>query len=662
LYILTGIAFSDFAQRGGKARIICSPQLSGEDIQAIQEGYDARESLTESIRGDIDQLLANPDSRPVTEFLATLVAAGVLDIKIAFRPTAPGIFHDKLGIFEDSVGNHVSFLGSANETFSAWDINANHESFEVFRSWVGDSERDRIAYHLSTFEEIWCGNAPGITTRDFPDAARDHLLAAVVPEGIDVAADRVRQVVQDRARAASRNRVVHESTPPTPRRLQPHQLAVVQDWENNQFRGIIDHVTGAGKTVTALSIIDKWISSGRPALVLVPSELLLTQWLREAQYSLSTRDVAILLAGAGHSRRTWEDTIADFTRDMPDLGPRLTIATMATASSPAFLSRVQGGSHLLIVADEVHRIGAPSLLSLLHLEAGGRLGLSATPERYGDPNGTAAIFNFFDRTLLPTFQIKDAIAAGRLVPYDYFVQEISLSDSEQSEWDSLTQQIQRQFNLLPRRADGTVEQRDRFDRLLFARAAILKRAEAKVAAARDIIEKNYRPGDRWLVYCDTQDQLRAVRSELETTGLPHYELHSGMLGERDATLDHFINRGGILVAIKCLDEGVDIPTINRALILASSRNSREFIQRRGRVLRSAPDKFSAQIYDLLTVPAGVDPTGTRDVIVREEIRRAAEFAANARNTAVALQLDIIARRTTSSEFDITTGNFENEDD
>ena len=286
LYVLVGLAFSDFAHRGGKIRLVCSPHLSPEDIKALDGAYEERDVVGERTLADVRELLADAESRPVTEFLATLVAwAVVLDVRIAYKPNKAGIFHQKIGIFEDAFENRVSFNGSANETFSAWDVESNSESFDVFRSWHGD-EPGRVARHSAYFERLWAGNVAGLKVKDFPSVAREELVAARLPQGIDDAAERVRHLV-----GAPKPPIPDEpetEQPPTTRRtLQPHQSEVLANWRAAGYRGIVPHVTGAGKTVTALQAIRDWCAQGRPALVLVPSELLAKQWAIEVEKDLS---------------------------------------------------------------------------------------------------------------------------------------------------------------------------------------------------------------------------------------------------------------------------------------------------------------------------------------------------------------------------------------
>jgi superfamily II DNA or RNA helicase len=336
---------------------------------------------------------------------------------------------------------------------------------------------------------------------------------------------------------------------------------------------------------------------------------------------------------------------------------------MQTASRPLFLSAVQGGPHLLVVADEVHRIGSTAFSQALTISSGARLGLSATPVRFGDPAGTARIFAYFGDELLPKFGIPEAIAAGRLVPYDYYVHNVQLTGSEQEDWNELTDVIKREYARAPKASDGTRTQTERLKLLLYRRAAIVKQAAGKIAIAAEVVGSQFLSGDRWLVYCDSQDQLREVVRTLRELDLPAFEYHTAMESDRTSTLQHFMTHGGIVVAIRCLDEGIDIPSVNKALVLASSTNSRQFIQRRGRVLRKSPDKLSAEVHDCLVLPASApsNDDGTM-TILRTELRRCAEFASSARNTATAMRLKIMAAKQGLDDFDLMTGELEDADD
>ena len=288
-------------------------------------------------------------------------------------------------------------------------------------------------------------------------------------------------------------------------------------------------------------------------------------------------------------------------------------------------------------------LGAINIARFLDLGSGGRLGLSATPERYGDTAGTRAILDYFGPVLTPEFGIPDAIKCGRLVPYEYHVHVVALNGDEQQRWDQLTERIKLSYVRLPDDGAGGKLQTDQYRMLLIRRSSVLKRAEGKVDLAVATIQEEYEQGDRWLVYCDNSEQLGLVLDQIRSTGLDAYDYWSEMTGSKSATLDHFVRIGGILVAIKCLDEGVDLPAVNRALILASSSNPREFIQRRGRVLRRSPSKYRAVIHDALVVPSGTsDEEVNTKPILEVELARAAEFARYAQNRAVSHHLNELA--------------------
>lgn len=637
-FALTSADVGAFALRGGKARLLCSPDLEREDIDAIREGADARERGNQALRMELNRILEHPHSASGAEILAALYAGGHLEIRLAV-PVSSGIFHDKFGIFSDAAGDLVSFVGSINETWRAWHPYGNHESFEVFTSWGRESQRSHD--HLDNFERLWGGHASGVD------------VAEPSEETLKVLAERLERDPVE---------VLREIAPPSRRtsrkQLMVHQRRALQGWRAAGRRGILKHATGSGKTITALEAIREHLERIGPALVVVPSTLLLDQWDEEIGTELGDLDPAVLLAGGGHSN--WRSLLGAFTESGGSA--RIVIATMATASSPEFLKGVRGGEHLLIVADEVHRLGAERASDVLTINASARLGLSATPERAGDPVGTARIFGYFGGVVEPEFSLADAVAAGRLCQYEYHVQPVSLSAEEEEEWKSISKQINR---LMVRSDDGQprgVADLDPYLKsLLIKRARIAKGAKGKAEAAAKVLSSAYREGQRWLVYCDDTVQLEQIRADLRSQGLPSMPYFADMEADRTATLESFELNGGIVVAIKCLDEGVDIPSVSHALIVASSRNPREFIQRRGRVLRVAPGKRKAVIYDLIVdPPVGVENDPFRSLVLGE-MARAAEFAQHSTNPSGRLAIDQLAIKHGIDPGTLTAGGYEEED-
>lgn len=616
---LTRVEVASFALRGGKVRLICSPDLEDADVQVLQIAQSAREQCDEALRLELTRVLEHPHAATGAQVLAALILHGCLEMRLAV-PYGRGIFHDKFGVFEDVAGNRVSFAGSVNETWAAWHPLGNHESFEVFTSWGPETQRP--ADHVKQFEGLWRNEAPGLQVVSPSAETLNMLLERAEKDPVEV----LRSTIERR-------------TPTRRRVLMDHQYEALRSWRRAERRGILKHATGSGKTVTALQAIHEHLAAGRPALVVVPSRLLLDQWTAEAENELADLDPAILRAEGGES--SWRRMLRYFTA--PQGEARLTIATQATASGAEFLAGLDAGEHLLFVADEVHRLGASGPARLLEVHAGSRLGLSATPERAGDPRGTERLVSYFGGVLEPEFTLADAVAAGRLCRYEYHVHSVPLSVEEEEQWEAVSADIRRAVARDGETGrDGIADLDPYLKSLLIRRARIAKGAAAKPAKAAAIVVDHYEPGQRWLVYCDDIKQLEETRSKIAAFGLESMAYYAGMESDREATLDRFERDGGIIVAIKCLDEGIDIPSVSHALITASSRNPREFIQRRGRVLRVAPGKYRAEVHDLLVDPPNEGADDPYRSLVLGEIARAAEFARHAENASGALEVERFA--------------------
>lgn len=247
------------------------------------------------------------------------------------------------------------------------------------------------------------------------------------------------------------------------------------------------------------------------------------------------------------------------------------------------------------------------------------------------PPGTNRLLDAMGPVLEPVVGIAEAIALGLLVPYDYRLHTLTLEEAELARYTELTERIRR----LVARNPSALTDDDYLRMLLLQRARLLKQAKGKTPLAASILAEEYVTGDRWLVYCDSQDQLRELVSLCEPRGLPVMEYHSAMAGDRRVVLDSLTGFGGVVVAIRCLDEGVDIPVCDKALILASSTVEREYVQRRGRVLRRAPGKIHATVHDLLLT----DDHG--GALTRGEARRALDFARLARNPGARAELRLL---------------------
>lgn len=624
IFLLINEEIPDFAKRGGRIRLVCSPSLTEKDVEALAKGYDQKEKvLKDCLMAELDELFGRSDLHDRTQALATLIALGVLDVKIAFRPEAMGMYHEKLGIFKDNKGGAVSFKGSSNETWNGWHENGNYESIEVFCSWQNFADKQRLQRHTEYFEQLWTSKAEGITTFSFPEAARQKLckIAQDDLDKIDWKKFKPKVKVQCRTPFG-------------------HQVEAIQNWKLAGFRGILEHATGSGKTFTAILALREHVHSGQPVLVLVPSKLLLRQWVKELKTEIP--EAIILPAGDGNVRWKQGSILEDFTASDTSQKPRVIVSTMQTAASDLFLTKLRQGDHLMIVADEVHQTGSPENSKIYTVRAGKRLGLSATPIRYGDPDGTQRMLDYFGGIVEPKFTLMDAINSGRLVKYEYYPHAINLNATEADEWRTLSNQISVEVARSPKDAGGNRKLSERARMLLIKRSRIAKKANAKISLVERVFKAEYQEGEKWLVYCEDKDQLAEVLETIKALKLHVNEYHTSMSSDMDATLAWYRKHGGILVSIRCLDEGVDIPDITHALILASSQNPRQFIQRRGRVLRTADLKFKAVLHDAIVVPIDIDGEPEQAALVKSEFCRAIEFANGALNKSSSAALKVLA--------------------
>lgn len=636
-FLIAWPALKGFIARDGTMNILCSQLLADQDVVALEQGYAGRtdELLGERLREEVASLLRDPVLRQPTSVLAGLVARGNLNLQIAIlretdMASAHGrIFHDKLGIFHDAHSNRVVFKGSMNETWSGLAADGNLESVDVAASWLGGRDLERCNFEQAYFDDLWSRRYPGLLVRPFPEVARAEL-ARAVPDDLDDAIDRLLSAKSDTADA--RGRV-----------LRSHQSLGLASWAANDRKGILAFATGSGKTFTAITAIREAMTRfGETVLVVVPDRTLFAQWDKELRETTADLKPRILRAGASHNG--WRATLRQWTQ--PGEQRRLILATVRTASSDDFLARIASGGKLMIVADEVHRLGSAQNRRLMREDLfGARLGLSATPERFGDPAGTSAIRDFFRTILTPRYTLADAIRDGVLTPYFYRPHALRLEADEAEAWQKASRDIAR-LQARQLAGDPAPGLGQRLQQALFARARLVKQAQAKVALAVQVMRDHYRPGGRWLIYCDDGAQLGRVDAALGEIGITTLPYHSAMAGDRAATLRWLEVKGGVVTAIKCLDEGVDVPSITHALILASSKNPREFVQRRGRILRRAEGKALAYIHDAIVLPPtseGGEPSSEKsDMMTAGELARAIEFASFAANPAAGADLERFA--------------------
>ena len=425
--------------------------------------------------------------------------------------------------------------------------------------------------------------------------------------------------------------------------LRSYQKQAVNNWFANNGRGTLKMATGSGKTITALAITWELYSqiNLQVLLVVCPYRHLVTQWSRECEkFGLEP----IL---AFENVRNWQTQLSTQLYNIGSGSQQFltVITTNSTLISEGFQSQLKYfPQKTLIIGDEAHNLGSPKLEESLPHNVGLRLGLSATPERYFDEIGTQSIFDYFGAVLQPEFTLKDAITQGALVHYLYYPVLIELTESESIAYSKLTQKIGRVLMYKQRESGDLIniedENNEDIKSLLIQRARLVSAAENKLNALRELM-LGRRDTSHTLFYCSDGSQEAEGRANLrqlkEVTRILGVELGYRVstytaqtsLMEREDLRSQF-ETGELqgLVAIRCLDEGVDIPAIKTAVILASSSNPRQFIQRRGRVLRPHPGKERATIFDMIVLPPDLD-RNTLEVernLLRKELRRFVEFA------------------------------------
>tara|TARA_A200000159_G_scaffold164892_1_gene197115 strand:- start:7413 stop:9515 length:2103 start_codon:yes stop_codon:yes gene_type:complete len=636
VFLLIGPEIIKFAKNGGKIQLICSPSLSVSDIQALERGYsDGKEWVSDELLCSIDTLFRDDRLIKNTEALATLIKLNVIEVKLAFRKNSVGIYHEKLGILS-GIDEKVSFKGSVNETWSGWHERGNYESLDIFCSWIEGRDERQVSRHTRYFERLWNNKIEELEVISFPNVAKSRLEERALNSIEDIDVDSL----TDYFSIGNQHEKSKTAKSQNERKPLPHQLEALEGWQRQGCRGILEHATGSGKTFTALTALKSHLADDGVAIVIVPDRLLHRQWADEIKEEIL--DVTILKAGDGHNRWKKGKSLQYFTMPGEGLGRRIVLVTMGTACKPEFLNSISGGEHIMVVVDEVHEIGSRENSKALTIDAGKKLGLSATPIRYSDPIGTQKIFDYFGSIVQPPFTLVDAIESGRLVEYEYLPQAIRFTAEESEKWEEATKEISREFARSKRDESGAPIPSPKLQNMLIQRARIAKKAEAKIPYAVKTVVENYSEGESWLIYCEDQYQLSEVMEGLKLKGLSPCEYHTNMEGDSGASLEWFKKFGGIMVSIRCLDQGVDIPKISHAIILASSQNPRQFIQRRGRVLRTCPGKYKAVIYDAVMVPVCLESEPGQLSLLKSELQRSIQFSKTAMNKSGSNKLISIA--------------------
>jgi len=680
-------SFATFLYNGGRMRMIVNDMLSVPDQQAII----ASETDVTIPYFDLQNLQAvkqtlSERDKHFFECLSWLIRNERLEIRIVVPKEGDGISHPKCGVFSDGL-NRVAFDGSCNFSRSA--LIENLESLTAFCDWDGQGDVCKIEDIAEDFERTFSGNddtvvylkaedvKAGINAnfghKDIGELIRDEQsliskrLAGNLPVSIQAVLNRARRKV---ASIIEKNEGQHidplkEEEPRFPfDEPRDYQKQAYENWKVKQ-KGLFAMATGTGKTLTSLNcLLNIWKKFHfYKAIILVPTITLVDQWEEECK-----RFHFGHITKVNSKNPKWKSELDSIkTKESIKVNGEepsfIIIATYASFARENIFRELVDFSRnttrqMLLIADEAHNMGAGRILDRLGgVKFARRIGLSATPERQFDDSGNMAIMDFFGCEDGYTFEfdMQEAIDKGYLCRYKYFPHVVRLNDAEMAEYMRISLQLAKFYNM---EKESFPKGDDILMRLLLKRKRIIHKAKEKEQIFQQIIQERYaergnlkytlvyvpegaKPDDGSADIFDDSETVKdddyseslidtyskIVQDVSKTTTVKKFV--SG-IKERNEILEKYA-KGEIevLTSMKCLDEGVDVPRSEMAIFCASTGNPRQFIQRRGRILRKHPDKHIAIIHDLVVAPeinSAQENYNMERSLLKGELRRVNDFA------------------------------------
>lgn len=638
---------SKFASNQGKMRLIIGHQVDDDEFEAIKNGENLKETY-EKLNIEFGKIINNVSSDVFTcrlELLSWLVATNRLKIKFAIR--RKGMYHEKIGILKDEEGNKIVFQGSANESKMALLPDFNFESISVYPSWKEDVYKDYGLSYETRFERLWNNKSQQTVVVDIPSDIYIKLASIykpVAPPSATLELELFDELISNNKKGSlfpQLPKILGSST----YQLKDHQKAALASWKVSDFNGIFALATGAGKTITALHAATQLANHKKhlALVVAVPYQNLADQWC-EVMELFSITAIRCYM-----SKSNWQlelsTAISDF--NLNQTKPFLAIVVVnRTLSGETFQKEIQRikPDNLLFVGDECHHHSSNNILKKLP-DARFRIGLSATPWSSKEEEKKVVLTGYYGG-IVAEYSIADALEDGVLTPYQYFIHSFYLTDEETEEYQQLSTEIGKMIAI---RENGGSINDSVLTNLFMKRARLIGSADNKFEKLSEILKKS-KIEKHTLFYCGDGSVVEE-RSDKELDGLAVRDikrvasiLHQQgwksskftadeSLKERRNIIDNFkLGFIDAMVSIRVLDEGIDIPVCKQAFLLASSRNERQFIQRRGRILRKSVGKEFSVIHDFIVLPSeGVYLDDSLKSLVNSELDRVYEFAHVAMN-------------------------------
>ncbi|OUS29152.1 hypothetical protein A9Q98_06310 [Thalassotalea sp. 42_200_T64] len=616
---------SKLIRSNGCMRLIIGHPLSNEEFEAVKHGLLLKE-VTSNLSSKLEDILCCSNNKhPRLELLSWLIACGKLEIKFALRRA--GMYHEKIGIFKDKENNIIVFQGSANETPHGMMASLNAESISVYKSW---EEQVFLAYgqeFLDGFERLWLNEEVEIVTLDVPSETYEVISKNAKECSVDF-----NTVSEFEEEIEARENGLSKHSPFIPTKIgdnifsiYDHQRAALASWKSNSFKGILKLATGSGKTITSIYGAVKIFEAKKQKqqtlflIVAVPYVELAIQWIE------NLRLFGINAHECFDSKNSWaesfENQVNYFNAGVSDFCA--VVVVNRTLTSPLFQSLIDtiDNSSLMIIGDECHNHGSKNVNAALP-NAYYRMGLSATPFRSDDdeidspfPNDAKERLLAYYGDIVATYGLDDAIHDGVLTPYEYHIVPVYLSAEEQEGYEELSSRITKL--MLKQQGSGLNQQdRENLTRYCGQRSRLLGSAQNKLKKLEEITasisdeDKSHtlfyagegKPyGETAEEDIKVIDQVSKVlnkngwKTSQFTGDVSRNERKFLMSAFKDKTID-------ALVAMKVLDEGIDVPACQTAYILASTKNPRQYVQRRGRILRKSENKHLSTIFDFVVLP------------------------------------------------------------
>lgn len=554
-------------------QFIASPTISASDKEAIELGYKNRDEVIKNAFINEFKYTLNQLDDDNLNLLVDLITYNYVDIKIA-KTKGLGTYHDKFGIIEDENGDIIAFNGSSNESENGF--RDNYERILIFKSWKNNEEAF-VKDDLNEFDSLWNGKNEFNDVYEFPEAIRESIIE-------------VRNSRSDKS-----NNCAYKPY--------EYQIKAINAWKDNGCKGFFVMATGTGKTLTSLFSLQE-VFNKEPlfTVIAVPYKHLIAQWFEDVKKIFP--NVKIQMVSSEFNN--WDNKLRNFlmlNKLKKEKEPIIVITTIKSFYSDKFENVFSYNKmKTCLIVDEAHNFLNKIYERKYFIDYDYKIGLSATPVFGSNSQKTYDLLNFFGGEVY-SLPIEEAIGKY-LVDYNYHPIFVEATERDEEQFKFYTKKMASYIK------DDVIINEEEYTKAFRARLRCISTAENKMNNLESII-KQIDAKDHFIVYCSDgkgDDSIRYLNHTIELLrGLgydPSQFTATENMETRMRLIDSF-NQGDIhtLVAIRCLDEGINIPSITKALILSSNNNYREFVQRRGRILRKYNDKKIADIYDVIVLPS-----------------------------------------------------------